>query len=92
MIMVPGSMPKMIFDAFCKVQLIFTDKFFLEQKYQINNQLPDWPFALCIACMEFIQPGHSSARPGNALAAGKTKLATVPFLDRFPADVRKLGY
>jgi hypothetical protein len=63
MIMVPGSIPKMIFDAFCKVQLIFTDKFLLEQKYQINNQLPSRAITLCFTGMEFIQPGNAATRP-----------------------------
>jgi hypothetical protein len=54
MIIVPGSMPKMIFDDFCKVQLIFTYNFLLEQKYQINNQLPAWATPLCFIGVEFI--------------------------------------
>lgn len=46
--MVPGSMPKMIFDAFCKWGLNFTNKQFLEQKYKINIQLHPWSNALCV--------------------------------------------
>ena len=92
MIMVPGSIPKMIFDAFCKVQLIFTYNFLLEQKYQINNQLPAGPLALCFIGLEFIQADHSSARPGRTLATDQKQLAAVPILDRFPVDVCELGY
>ena len=39
MMIVPGSIPKIIFDAFCKGLLIFTLNILLEQKYKINHQL-----------------------------------------------------
>ena len=52
-------MPQMIFGAFCNGQLIFTYNFLLEQKYQINNQLPAWATALCFAGLEFIQTDYS---------------------------------
>lgn len=82
----------MIFDAFCKVQLIFTNKFFLEQKYQINNQLPDRAPALCFTRLEFIQSGHSSARPGNAMATDKKQLAAKRILGRICSDAGQLGF
>ena len=92
MIIVPGSIPKMIFDAFCNVQLIFTNNFLLEQKYQINNQLPAWACALCNIGMEFIPADHSATRPGSAVAADKIKLDAIPVLDSIPAHVFKLGH
>jgi len=92
MIIVPGSIPKMIFDAFCNVQLIFTNNFLLEQKYQINNQLPAWATALCNFSMEFIQADHTATRPGRAVATDKIKLDAIPVLDCIPAYVCKLGH
>ena len=54
MTIVPGSIPKMIFDAFCKGQLIFINNFLIEQKYQIYYQLSPWAIALYSIGMEFI--------------------------------------
>ena len=85
-------MPKMIFDAFCKGQLIFTYNFLLEQKYQIYNQLPAWANALYCIGMEFIQADQSPARPGCALAADQNELAADHFLDRFYFNVCQLGH
>ena len=58
---VPGSMPKMIFDAFCNVQLIFTNNFLLEQKYQINNQLPARAAAVYYIILEPVPSDCSAA-------------------------------
>lgn len=85
-------MPKMIFGAFCNGQLIFTYNFLLEQKYQINNQLPAWAAALCFIGLEFIQGDHTSTRPARALATDKKQLEAVSILDRFPINVCELGY
>ena len=65
--MVPGSIPRMILDAVCKSGLIFTDILLLEQKYQINHQLPDWPLAVCGAYLEPLPANHSAARFGNSV-------------------------
>lgn len=61
MITVPGSIPNMIFSAVCNVKFNFTVNRLLEQKYQINYQLPAGPFAVCVVVMDIIQKNPSSA-------------------------------
>ena len=39
----------------------FTVNRLLEQKYQINYQLPAGPFAVCVVVMDIIQKNPSSA-------------------------------
>ena len=65
MILVPGSIPRMIFGAFCKEGLILWANRLLEQKYQINHQLLVGPAPLCVIVVEPLQADHAATRTGE---------------------------
>lgn len=90
--MVPGSIPKMIFDAFCKVKLIFTYNFSLEQKYKNNSQLFLWTFVVRDSVLQFVQTNHQTARFASALVTNQVWLAEYFFLDFVFINVCELGY
>lgn len=81
----------MIFDAFCKVQLIFIDIFLLEQKYQINSQLPVGAAALCIVVMEPLPTDHTAGRSWYKVAGDQDELEAARVLDGFCTYVYQLG-
>jgi hypothetical protein len=69
MMIVPGSIPKMIFDLFCNAP-IFTAKIFpAEQKYQNNSQLPARTITLYCAMLQLVQANYSAAGFTAAMGA-----------------------
>jgi len=62
---VPGSIPKMIFELFCNVKVIFdalsAKNVSQQQKYQINLQLCYRAFAGCVVVLLSIPAGKGTA-------------------------------
>lgn len=89
MMMVPGSMPKMIFGFLCKCSLFLRDKYCLaEQKYQNNNQLPAGTYPVRSALLQPLPANYSSTRPGTTMGADQIQLAKFTFLGFVVAHAR----
>src|SRR6185436_8030588 len=69
MMIVPGSMPRMMVDFFCTKLVIFSTLIItltlcIEQKYQNIHQLVSWTVAGGVVVLLFVSPGKSATRPG----------------------------
>jgi len=85
--MVPGSIPNMIFDFFCKGLPIFTYNFLLEQKYQINTQLFLRACPIYCFVVHFVQTNHTAARFGSKVGSDKSEWPECLFLGSFFVNV-----
>ena len=66
--MVPGSIPKIIFEGFCKEETIF-DRIYVTpgQKYQILYQLLSGAGFVCLAFFLYLSPGKESTQSKTRL-------------------------